>query len=176
MPMRFYILWLLFAVVGRIIPHPPNITPFTNLSLIAGTKLNLLNANILVLLGLFISDMMLAWLYGYPLFGYWTLFGYSGFLFCTWVGKKFSNMPSLKNWLLLLATLSVGYWLWTNLGVWLLSGFYAHTWEGLWFCYYMALPFLRNALIGDLGWFLIIYFAYKWSRVPVYCKGTLTCT
>jgi len=51
---------------------------------------------------------------------------------------------------------SFSFWLWSNFGVWLTSGLYANSFSGLVSCYYMALPFLGNALIGDLIWSYII--------------------
>jgi hypothetical protein len=53
---------------------------------------------------------------------------------------------------------SFGFWLWTNLGVWLLSGLYPKTTAGFFECYIAALPFLRNGLLGDIVWITAILF------------------
>lgn len=47
---------------------------------------------------------------------------------------------------------SVWFFLYTNLGVWLLDdgSMYAKTWSGLWQCYAMGLPFYRTMLLGNL--------------------------
>ncbi|MFA6475069.1 MAG: DUF6580 family putative transport protein [Patescibacteria group bacterium] len=42
------------------------------------------------------------------------------------------------------------FYLWTNFGVWQLSGMYAHTSAGLMLSYINGLPFLRNQLLGNL--------------------------
>ncbi|MBI2415043.1 MAG: hypothetical protein HYV33_00080 [Candidatus Kerfeldbacteria bacterium] len=39
---------------------------------------------------------------------------------------------------------------WTNFGVWHIGGLYPHTWAGLLDCYVLAVPFLRNQLLGNL--------------------------
>lgn len=45
---------------------------------------------------------------------------------------------------------SVFFYLYTNFGWWLMSGMYEHTLAGLLRCYYMAIPFFRNNLLGNL--------------------------
>jgi hypothetical protein len=45
---------------------------------------------------------------------------------------------------------SVWFFLYTNFGVWLISGMYSHTWAGLMQSYYMGLPFYRTNLLGNI--------------------------
>ena len=52
---------------------------------------------------------------------------------------------------------SFGFWIWTNFGVWLTSHLYPKSFAGLIACYTLALPFLRNALLGDLIWGVLIF-------------------
>lgn len=47
----------------------------------------------------------------------------------------------------ILATLF--FFLWTNFGVWAISGMYEHTAAGLLQSYIMGLPFLKNQLLGN---------------------------
>jgi hypothetical protein len=148
-------LYLFFAIVGRIIPHPANVTPFTNISMLAGQKFAKRWALLIVLVGLFISDLLLAFIYHYPIFGYWTLFTYSGFLVITLLSNKL-QLGQLHDYIMFLFLASVGFWLWTNLGSWLAMSIYPKSWQGLIACYTMALPFLRNQLIGDAVWFAVI--------------------
>jgi hypothetical protein len=44
---------------------------------------------------------------------------------------------------------SVFFFLYTNFGVWLISGMYPHTWAGLMQSYYMGLPFYRTNVLGN---------------------------
>ena len=70
---------------------------------------------------------------------------------------KISSHPKKSNifWMLLGTT---GFWVWTNLGVYLHSGLYIKTITGFIACYSAALPFLQKALIGDLFWFVTLSF------------------
>ena len=59
---------------------------------------------------------------------------------------------------------SVLFYLMTNFGVWALGdgehALYPHTVDGLIDCYWMALPFFRNALAGDVAWTAILFVAF----------------
>jgi hypothetical protein len=55
----------------------------------------------------------------------------------------------------------------TNFGVWMAGG-YGKTWSGLIICYEMAIPFYRNALVGDLLSTALLFGGYfaleKWTN------------
>ena len=151
------IFWTIIAVLGRIVPHIPNATPLTSLSLLAGVLLTRPKALGITLFSLFVSDFILSHIYHYPILGSWTLFTYSGFAFVVLMGVYLSVESPLRFYLITIGLVSVAYWLWTNLGVWLLSGIYPHSMSGLIICYEAALPFLRNALCGDLVWMVTLF-------------------
>lgn len=151
------IFWTIIAVVGRIIPHIPNATPLTSLSLLAGVLLSRPKALGIILFSLVVSDFILSHLYHYPILGSWTLFTYSGFAFVVLIGAYLSMQSPLQSYLVTIALVSIAYWEWTNFGVWLLSGIYPHSISGLIICYEAALPFLRNALCGDLVWMVTLF-------------------
>jgi hypothetical protein len=151
------ILWVILGVLGRLIPHLPNMTPMASLSLYAGSNLRRGAAFISLFGTLFISDCVLAYLQGYPIFSYWSLFTYTGFAAILLFGNILKNNYKLSTVAAFLFISSLGFWLWTNFGVWLTSALYAKTVVGLGMCYLAALPFLRNELIGDLVWGLIIF-------------------
>lgn len=151
------IFWTTVAILGRIVPHLPNATPLTSLSLLAGVLLTRPKALGVTLFCLLVSDSLLAHLYHYPVLGSWTIFTYSGFVFVVLIGANLSAQSPLRFYLITIGLVSIAYWLWTNLGVWLLSGIYLHSMNGLFICYAAALPFLRNALCGDLVWMSTLF-------------------
>ncbi len=151
------ILGSIIAIIGRILPHLPNATPLMSLSLLAGVFLTRPKAILATLITLIISDAFLAYLYLYPLLGSWTIFTYSGFLLVVLMGSYLSFSTPLLGYLFTISMLSIAYWMWTNFGVWLLSGMYSHSISGFLTCYTVALPFLRNALLGDLIWMVTLY-------------------
>lgn len=66
--------------------------------------------------------------------------------------RRWSNSPSRQ---ILAATGlglagSIGFFLYTNFGVWLIGGLYPRTLAGLAYCYLMGVPFYRTMLLGNL--------------------------
>lgn len=152
----FEIIWVMvIGIFGRLIPHLPNMTPIIGLSLFVGANLSRSAAVTLIILTLLISDLCLALFLGYPAVGYFTLFTYSG---TAMVGIISSTLAySKRSFPFYVLGATCGFWVWTNFGVWLTSGMYLWTVDGLLSCYCLALPFLRNALIGDMVWGCLIF-------------------
>lgn len=160
------LVWIVLTIFARLIPHPPNVTPLTAVGLFSGSKMPR-SLSIAVSLGaLLLSDLALAYISGYPAFGYWSLFTYSGFLLIVlagyWIGE---NASALKTFATLLGS-SLGFWLWTNFGIWATNdhGLYSKTISGLLNCYVNALPFLANSIAGDLIWGSVIFLGFAFLR------------
>ncbi|MCH9770353.1 MAG: hypothetical protein K0U12_05680 [Gammaproteobacteria bacterium] len=151
------LLWVLVATVGRLVPHVPNMTSLLALSLLAGSMLNKKSAALITLVSLLLSDGLLSYFMGYPWLGSWSLFTYSGFLLIALVGSSLNLSSKYSKLFLITLFSSFGYWVWTNLGVWWFS--YPHSLQGLSSCYLLALPFLRNALVGDVAWMFVLFVA-----------------
>jgi hypothetical protein len=162
------LIYIALAVLSRLLPHVPDVTALTSLSVIAGTQFSKTRALGIVLFSLFISDLLLAYFFGYSLVGSWTIFNYSGFILITLFAPYFLTSNKKSALIIYLLCSSFGFWLWTNFGTWLCSGIYPHHINGLTTCYIAALPFLRNAMGGDLIWmgiFLGVYWMserFKW--------------
>jgi len=149
------ILWCSIAIVGRIIPQLPNINPLTALAILSGYVFEKKWAVIITLFTLTIADIFLGLLTVYPIFGDWSLFTYSGFIAIAYFSTRlsFTQKKSTLWEYVLLSTL--GYWLWTDFGTWIMTDMYTHDARGFLECYIMALPYLRNALIGNVLYVLI---------------------
>ena len=160
---------MIIGIVGRLIPHVPNTTPITSLSLVIGISLSHRMALLHLFAILFISDVGLSLLYGYPVFSYWTLFTYTGFMTITLASSRLINTRASFPIYIIIATLY--FWIWTNFGVWLTSGIYCKNLTGIMFCYISALPFLSNSLIGDMIWGLVIFGLIK-NKV-ILCQRTI---
>jgi hypothetical protein len=52
---------------------------------------------------------------------------------------------------------SVLFFVITNLGMWLFSGFYPRTLAGLEACYIAAIPFFQNTVAGDLVYSAVLF-------------------
>lgn len=150
------VVWLLtIGIFGRLIFHVPNVTPITGLSLFVGATLSRGMAILVVFVAMFVSDLCLSFIFGYPVIGYFSLFTYSGFAMIVLVSSKLRYSQITFPFYVL--TMSCGYWVWTNFGVWLTGNLYPKTLAGFGLCYYMALPFLRNAIVGDLIYSCLIF-------------------
>ena len=142
---------LLIGLASRLIPHIPNATSMISLSLFIGYRLARGYAAGVTVLLVLVSNAALNFLYGYPMLGSWLLFMLSGLLAISWCGRRLTPF----NWGALGFYVTSGclcYWLWTNLGVFWLSGYYPHTLSGFITCFYLALPFLGHSLLGNLIW------------------------
>ena len=142
------LLIIIFGVLCRVIPHPPNFSPVTAIALFSG--LNFKDKRIafsVPLFILFLSDLMI----GISLIN---LFVYLGFTTVVLLGSK---IRSIKFGNILLA--SIIFFLLSNFGVWILG--YPKNFEGLLLCYTMAIPFFGYSIAGDLFFGYLFKFSFK---------------
>lgn len=141
------IIVLVVMILSRVVPHPPDFTPTIILCLLLGEVCDKKIAVIIFVASQVISDVFLSYLYHYPLWGSWSFFVYSG-LIAAILFLRFNLFQALSATIL--------FWVWTNLGVFLLSGLYLHDGEGLLRCYGLALPFLAYSFLGTLFYYFVI--------------------
>ena len=142
------ILFIAIAAIFRLLPHLPNATPITAMALFSGVYFtNKKFAFIVPLIAMFLSDLFLG-------VSTITLFVYGAFILVSYIGIR-SNKINIKTILLS----SISFFVITNFGVWILG--YPKTLAGLMECYTLAIPFFRNALIGDFFFAGIMYFAFE---------------
>jgi hypothetical protein len=149
---------VLLAALSRLIPHPPNFAPITAMALFgAATLTNRALAILMPLLSLLISDLCIEALHPswgiYP--GMWVT--YAAFLIITLMGyllRRRRTAPAI-----IAATLagSVFFFVFTNFWVWVGSGRFPHTAEGLFACYVVAIPFFNNTLLGDAVYSTVLF-------------------
>lgn len=167
------ILWIVVGALARLIPHPPNFSPTTSIALFGGTQMNRWLGLAITLAGLALSDLLLVKAAGYPPFGTWSLFSYTGFALIVLAGGWLRKSPTAGRTLAFLLGSSGFYWTWTNFGVWLLDGMYPRSGAGLITCYANALPFLKNALLGDMVWGLVFFASFSFVRRQARVRGWL---
>src|SRR6185312_5503042 len=91
-----FFLWLLIGVLSRILPHLPSMTAITSLSLLSGSRFSKLQSTAFIILTLALSDTLLTYLLNYPLFGWWSLFNYSGFIAISLLGSKLQPKANFR--------------------------------------------------------------------------------
>jgi len=154
---KLVLLIIIFGVICRLIPHPPNFSPVTTIALFSG--LNFTDKKIAFLapiLILFISDLIIG-------ISVINLFVYSGFLAVVFLGTR---VRSIKFSNILLSSLI--FFLISNFGVWVIG--YPKNIEGLLLCYSMAIPFFGYSIAGDL--FFGYLFKFSFNKIsPILTKS-----
>lgn len=156
-------LYVLGAILFRLLPHPWNVTPLGAMFLFSGATFRSKKRSLLVpLAALMISDYavdLLLYHGAYHWFSPWTWLGFAliGVLGWTLRGKV--------SWRRVAAA-SVGgsvlFFLVTNFACFPGLNLYPHTMAGLIECYTAGLPFFRNDILGDLAWNAIMFGSYYW--------------
>ena len=157
------------GVLARVLPHPPNVTPLTALALFGGAMLPRRWAVLLPLGIIMLSDLVLG-------LHETIAFTWAGVALIGSIGWWLRRQTSLGRVMFASLLASSLFFILTNAGVWLLGErgtMYPHTAQGLWTCYVAALPFYRNALLGDLLMTVGVFQSYAWlarrvapARVP----------
>ena|ERR1700733_13489416 len=144
----------ILGAMGRLLPHPPNITPVGASSLFAGARLNGWMAYLLPILVMAATDPLVG---GYSRA---TPVIYICFLISVRIGRRIrsSDGPLRIGGACLLSSLQ--FFLLTNLATWLLGSLYAKSIAGLTACYVAALPFFGYTMLGDLVFTAAIFGLY----------------
>ncbi|MFZ4619012.1 MAG: DUF6580 family putative transport protein [Bacteroidota bacterium] len=148
---------ILAAAFSRLIPHPMNFAPITAIALFGGMYFDKRIAPVLPLAALIISDYFLGMYSG-------IIWVYSAFLLVTFLGMAASNKRSVGIVAGSTVLGSVLFFIITNFGVWQSGEFYPMTMSGLTACYVAAIPFFRNALVGDLFYVTVLFASYEFAK------------
>lgn len=135
---------ILTAAVLRLVPHLPNFTPIGAMALFSGAYLGRRSlAFVAPLAAMLLSDAIIGFHSGMP-------FVYASVGLIVLLGcLTLSRVTVLRLGGAALAS-SILFFAITNLGTWVVSGMYPHTWAGLLACYVAAIPFFQNTVAGDL--------------------------
>ena len=134
------------GIAARFLPHPANFAPIGAIAIFSGLYLPRKWAIVLPLAAMFFSDLFIGF-YNLPImfsvYGSLAMMGVIGL----WIRKNKKLSTVLGGTILG----SVIFYLLTNGAVWAFGSLYPHTAAGLLQSYYLAIPFFRNSLLGDLG-------------------------
>ena len=139
------------AAAMRLLPHPPNFSPIAAMALFSGAYLpKRALAFVAPFAALLLSDAVLGFYAGMN-------FVYFSFALTVLIGWA---VASRKTPLMIggaAIASSVLFFVLTNFGMWLFSGFYPLTSAGLIACYVAAIPFFQNTLVGDLFFTTLLF-------------------
>ncbi|HUG46524.1 MAG TPA: DUF6580 family putative transport protein [Sphingomicrobium sp.] len=154
---------ILVAAAMRLLPHPPNFSPIAAMALFGGAYLPGRALSFAAPFGaLVLSDALLGGFYPGISFVYFS------FALIVLIGWAISSRKTPLTIGAGAVAGSVLFFAITNFGVWLFSGFYPPTLEGLAACYAAAIPFFQNTLAGDLFFTALLFggFALAERIVP----------
>jgi hypothetical protein len=139
------------AAAMRLVPHPPNVSPIAAMALFGGATMpRRAMAFVAPFAALLLSDALLGFYAGMD-------FVYFSFAVTVLIGWAVaSHKTPLTIGAAALAS-SIIFFLVTNFGMWLFSGFYPHTGAGLAACFVAAIPFFQNTIVGDLFYTALLF-------------------
>ncbi|HEV2419416.1 MAG TPA: DUF6580 family putative transport protein [Terriglobia bacterium] len=162
-------LYVLGAILFRILPHPWNLTPVAAMFLFSGAVFkNKLNSLLVPLAALLISDYAVDLALYHGAFHWFSPFTWGAFLLIGLLGWTLRGQWSKRlGWLKVGCASLAGstlFFLITNFGWmwWTKVSMYPHTMSGLTACYIAGIPFYMNDLVGDLAWNAIMFGSYYW--------------
>ena len=152
---------ILVAAVLRLVPHPPNFTPIGAMALFSGAYLGRRALAFVAPLGaLLLSDLVLGFYLGQATV-------YFSVALIVMIGMVALTRRSVIRIGAAAIASSVLFFLITNLGMWLFSGFYPRTWSGLEACYVAAIPFFQNTIAGDLFYATLLFGGFRVAELLV---------
>lgn len=161
------IIFIIIAVILRLIPHIPNVAPIAAMALFGGAYLNKKYALIVPLIAMFISDIFIGFHPAMPMvYGSFFITGLIGL----WL-RKHKSLVIVAGASLVSSTI---FFLLTNFNFWYAMPLYPKTFSGMIEAYVMALPFFRNTIFGDLFYTGVVFGSYelvlKYTKQSVFAK------
>jgi hypothetical protein len=146
-------LFVAFAAITRLVPHPPNFTPILSIAIFCGLIFKNKYSFYIPLFAMFVSDMWLG-------FHNVLFFVYLAFLLIFLIALQFDKSINFKNITSISLSSSIVFFVVSNFGVWLIG--YPKSFQGLYSCYMAAIPFFHNTIISTLIFSYAFLYAYKY--------------
>ncbi len=188
---RFIVLLVVTLLVGffRVMSHQLDLGPIANFTPIGAMALfggvyfkNYSKAYLFPIITLFLSDVILMQVF-YPEHSngllykgwYWT---YIAFALMVLIGGYIEKL-NIKNFLISAVSAALIHWIVADFGVWLGGGknmvtglSYTRDFNGLINCYLLAIPYMKNMLLGNLIFGAILFGSFELAqrRFPILAK------
>lgn len=160
----FYLLIIMaLAIAIRVSRFLPNVSPVAAVAIWAGANFRHRSIFLAPLLVMFIADSFIGF-YHWPIM----LSVYGSFGLMVFLSRSVLAKPKPLRVIRVSLYSSTLFYLLTNFSVWWFSGMYPRTLDGLIQCYYYAIPFYRNTLLGDMAYSGVIFLAWQYS--PFFLK------
>lgn len=166
---KFFLGAILVAVVviGRLIPHPWNMTPASAAAIFAGVHIGKRAAILVPLFGMLIGDMFLGF-YSLSLL----VVVYLSMIASGLLAYGTRNEHGVGMFLARPIAGATLFYLVTNAAVWMFGVAYPHTPSGLLLAYASGIPFFGHQVLGDVLYVGLFFGFYAW--VTKYSCATRT--
>jgi len=145
---------VLLACISRLIPHPPNFTPISAIAIFSGAMIADKKLAFLIPFTIvFFTDLIIG-MHNYI----WAV--YLSFAINTFLGILISKNLKFLSIFIVGVFGSLQFYIITNFAVWLNSGIYNYSLEGLLECYTLAIPFYQNSILGDIFYITMLFLIY----------------
>lgn len=155
---------LILGILARFLPHLANFTPVAAIAIFGGIYLPKRWSILAPLTIMLISDIFIGF-YSLPIMAS----VYLGFVASGLVGLYIRKHKSFGTTLGGTVLSSLFFFLLTNAAVWAFGSMYTRDLSGLAQSYYMALPFFKNSLAGDLFFVSALVGGYEfitnWQKI-----------
>lgn len=149
-------IFTVIAIVARIIPHMPNVTPVAALALFAGVYLPKRWSLVLPIAAMLLSDAIVGFYEWQVMLAVYV--GFALTVLAGWLVREKLNPATITAGAI---GGSVVFFLLTNAATWAFTQMYPHTFAGLMTSYAMGVPFFKFSLVGDLAWTAVFFVAYQ---------------
>jgi hypothetical protein len=152
---------IVVAAALRLVPHPPNFTPIGAMALFSGAYLGRRAVAFAAPLGaLLLSDLVLGFYHGQATV-------YFSVALIVMIGMAaLTRVSAVRVGAAAIAS-SILFFVITNFGMWLFSGFYPRTLVGLEACYVAAIPFFQNTVAGDLFYAILLFGGFRVAELLI---------
>lgn len=140
------------GIISRFVPHPWNATPLTAIMLVSSAYLGIRYSGIVLIAIMLASDFILGFYQWQMMFAVYASFALAGLIgLCMRKSKRVDFVLASA------VGSSLIFFLVTNWAVWQFGTMYSPSLAGLMQSYIMALPFFKNALVGDIIYTFVLF-------------------
>jgi hypothetical protein len=145
---------IIMGIFSQFLPHPPNFASMNAIALLSPSYLENRRLSFAAVVPiLFFNDLMYGFHSTMP-------FVYLSMGLIIWMGNGLKKTMSLRLLPLACFAAALLFFLIVNFGVWLTSSLYPKTLTGLGWCYFAAIPFFMNQILGDLFYGFCFYYLH----------------
>lgn len=170
-PVITSIILIIAAILYRVFPHPHNFAPITGVALFGGAVFSRkIYAFLVPLVALYLGDLIInntiarqffSEVQGFIWFSEYMIFNFVAFAMIALIGHTYLKKMSPGKIIGGAIFSSILFFVVTNFGSWLTSGFYPKSMVGLTESFASGIPFFQNTLLGDLVFTCALFGIYK---------------